>query len=243
VERDPQRPLCGIGLPPPMLEALAADWGMRGVDITDGELPIPGDSPPPVFILSPADGAGVRRALAADAVVVLEHPLTSRCRAVAWQAVGDGVRLCLRTDSVFSLDLAALTCDAMVRRGRMTEARRPEIEVAFHEAITNATVHGNLGIQSGPSDEPAGFQEFYRLVQERLADPDHAARRVTIDMAWEAGQFAVTVQDEGDGYAPPSDDMGRIGAKSGRGLKIIRELSESMIVEDGGRRLKLRFRA
>src|SRR6185369_13013284 len=65
----------------------------------------------------------------------------------------DGIkqgRLCfsLATDTAYKMDSAALVCDALAARGVLSPIRRQDVELSLHETISNAVVHGNLGIES-----------------------------------------------------------------------------------------------
>src|SRR3954452_12712935 len=59
----------------------------------------------------------------------------------------------------------ALRCGAIGPAGEM------KLTIALHEAVTNAVIHGNLGISSELKEH--GGDAFFRAVKERLADPAH----------------------------------------------------------------------
>ncbi|MCA1906898.1 MAG: ATP-binding protein, partial [Magnetospirillum sp.] len=103
--------------------------------------------------------------------------------------------------------------------------------------------HGNLGLASDLRHSLAGLAEFNQRIAKSVADPTMAARRVRLT-AWPMGQgVEVRVSDDGDGYdldaelAKPVD----VAAKSGRGLGLIRKVSNEVRGEDGGRTLCMRF--
>src|SRR4051812_31672742 len=58
-----------------------------------------------------------------------------------------------------------------LRCGAIGPRREAKLTIALHEALTNAVVHGNLGISSEMKER--GGDEFSRAVADRLADPAH----------------------------------------------------------------------
>ncbi len=188
------------------------------------------------------DGEQAREALRAGARALVELD-GDALPAAALDAAARGVELhlSLTTATAFSLDVAALVAQALAERCPPAEARLHEIEVTLHEALTNAVIHGNLGLTSGPSDDPGAFSAFYDEVRRRLADPVRSARRIVVEAAWDGGFLELSVADQGDGYESPAAVSAPISAKSGRGLQIMRELASSIAVGEGGRRLTLRF--
>lgn len=79
---------------------------------------------------------------------------------------------------------------------------------------------------------------------ERLDDPELYRRRIEITAElFENTSVRIDVQDYGNGYdlaALPKEAVATL-AKSGRGMGLIRQLTASMQVSDGGRRLTMIF--
>ena len=110
---------------------------------------------------------------------------------------------------------------------------------ALHELLVNAAVHGNLDLPS-PAESSDNVRQHHAAVAERIGLEPYRDRRVTVEAAWRDGAVSFVVVDEGLGYAPkpgPGDD-----AYSGRGMMIVRELSDGLTVSDGGRRATINFR-
>jgi signal transduction histidine kinase len=81
-----------------------------------------------------------------------------------------------------------------------------------------------------PATSPAVKQALYRIAQEGLANVfKHAvARRVGVTLAFEPAGIALTIEDDGRGFAPPAGDG---GTAPGFGLATMRERAEEL----GGR--------
>jgi CheY-like chemotaxis protein/anti-sigma regulatory factor (Ser/Thr protein kinase) len=95
--------------------------------------------------------------------------------------------------------------------------------VALHEALTNAMLHGNLGLNSAlrESDE----KEYYRLSLERRTQAPYADRRVRVTARFTPEELVFVVGDDGSGFDPATlpdpTDPSNLGKVSGRGLLLI----------------------
>ena len=145
------------------------------------------------------------------------------------------------TSSAYTMDSAAIICDTLLSRGALSPMRRSDIELALHEALSNAVVHGNLAVQSNTKGDFGHFAKFALELQAMMASPE-ARRRVDIVCKWDHEFLDITVTDKGRGYDAsmlPKDVDPFVPA--GRGLAIIRSLALSMNVTHGGRVSTLRF--
>lgn len=138
------------------------------------------------------------------------------------------------------LPLAALVTAHVARlRPGLSDERLQDIELALHEAVSNALVHGNLGVGSMRSLSIGALDEYSRSMSRSLSDPVLAERRVEVAGSVNGEQVDIDVVDEGDGYdAPPAKGQ----SACGRGLDLISAVAEKCEVADGGRTLRMRFR-
>lgn len=154
----------------------------------------------------------------------------------------EGFCLSVRTATAFGIESARLVCEALCQRGALPEAMRFPVEIALHEVVANAILHGNLGIESALKANPEQYESFCEQLQARLADPDRRERWIDIRAAWNDRHLEIAVADEGQGYAvgstPRSADH---DGSFGRGLGIVRDAAAEITVSDGGRRTVLRF--
>jgi len=125
----------------------------------------------------------------------------------------------------------------------LAEHQRECMETAIYEAITNAVLHGNLGISKHPGGGLEGLDELGELVAYRLAQGEFALKRVRIEARWNETEIEIAIRDEGAGY-----DVRPIEAEgdpqcgfSGRGLMIVRAMADRTEVREGGRCLCLAF--
>lgn len=188
---------------------------------------------------------GVALALDARAYVEIEDdggPLSPGL--TDWLREPDRLHLSISTVTCFGLDVAPVLCRRLVQLGWLGDNRRPDLEICLHEAVSNAVIHGNLGIASGPAGDAQAFDDFYRQVKERLADRVRALRRVTVEAVWTGDELVLSITDEGLGHpgvakeTDPADGL----AKSGRGLSIMGQLADHVGFSDAGRRIHLHFR-
>ena len=134
--------------------------------------------------------------------------------------------------------------------GACDGARGDQLIIALHEALTNAIVHGNLGISSALKEQPG--EAFARALAERSADPSFASRQVRIDFQYDGQQCEIRVCDEGDGFdwrktfssldaADPEAEPSLLC--SGRGIIIMRAFTDGVRYEQDGREVILTMRA
>src|SRR5262245_43461072 len=67
--------------------------------------------------------------------------------------------------------------------GACHELRAGKLQLALHEALTNAVVHGNLEISSELKERED--DAFAQALAQRSADPAYATRQVLIDVNYD----------------------------------------------------------
>lgn len=165
------------------------------------------------------------------------------------EAAGNDLYLNLTTATAHDLQLGGRLLAALNARHRLDGDRRDDLELALHEAVSNALVHGNLGVSGMKELSAQELERFSRDLGNRLADPTLAARRIVIalridpaeDGPAQDGRALATVEvtDEGEGFTPgPRTSSGA----SGRGLDLIGNIAEELEIANGGRSIRLRFR-
>lgn len=99
------------------------------------------------------------------------------------------------------------------------------LDMALMEALTNAVVHGNLGVSSAAklNDDWDGYQQ---QVNERMADPVLFSRLVRVRANLVGQCLSLVVRDEGDGFSPREirsvDELGE-DSTAGRGIAMIQK--------------------
>lgn len=149
-----------------------------------------------------------------------------------------GMAVLLDTDGAYSADPARAVGDGLAEHLGLDEATRGAITLALQEAVANGILHGNLEIQGSLRETLANFDAFHGEIETRLADLAHADRRLEILARWPADAVELTVIDQGRGYDINAEVPGE---RSGRGLALISELTASMAVTEGGRRITMSF--
>lgn len=167
-----------------------------------------------------------------------EEPLSANLR----HALEQGMMIfSFATSTIYSIDGAGMVCDALAARGILSAIRRPDVELSLHESISNAVVHGNLGLSSSVKAGPTGYAEFAQALQQKM-QTSSANKRVNILCKWDSEFLDISVCDLGNGFdenkiLPNTDPF----APAGRGLSIMRSLTLAMTITDGGRTTTLRF--
>ncbi|SRR5579859_1898533 len=150
-----------------------------------------------------------------------------------------GLCLSLSVAGAWACCAASLLSSAVSRRfggNRDWEA----VEHCLSEAITNAIIHGGLGVKSGLRETPEGLDSFVQAVQDGLNDPSRAGKRVEVTVVPLPGdEVRITVYDSGEGYDFDATLRKESvpHAKHGRGLALIRKVAKTVASRDGGRTL------
>ena len=149
-----------------------------------------------------------------------------------------GLAVTLRTRTAYGCEPALHVCAGLAGHLGLEAGCDEAIGLALQEAVANAVMHGNLELDGSLRETVQGFDAFCREIDGKLADPRFGDRHLAILVAWDAAAVELTVVDQGPGY----DSSAEIRAgKVGRGLMLISDLTESMAVSDGGRRIAMRF--
>ncbi|MGE5505687.1 MAG: ATP-binding protein [Actinomycetota bacterium] len=154
-----------------------------------------------------------------------------------------GLCLAMTTMSAYLMDIPALLVPPVAARFGIGSDAAGAIELALAEAVANALLHGNLGIDSALRNDMDQFEKFRATLLANLADPQMGRRRMEITALPSPEGLRITVRDQGEGFdlgaqlAKPAEQE----AKSGRGLGLIRKLCRAVEGRDGGRTLVMVF--
>ncbi|WP_172822746.1 ATP-binding protein [Paramagnetospirillum marisnigri] len=156
-----------------------------------------------------------------------------------------GLALSLKTSSVYALSTLELVSQAIRTNPLLAAGEAADfVDICLGEAISNAVMHGNLDVPAHLRINSKGFQLFRQVMQERLADPVLACRRIEINVVPRGnGYISVLVSDQGRGF-DLAEQLSRTvdcDAKRGRGLGLINRICSSLLTEDGGRTLVMTF--
>lgn len=145
------------------------------------------------------------------------------------------------TASSADFPLAGRMVAAIAVRRTVSEELGQDMELALHEAVSNALVHGNLGVASMRDLSIAALDSYSQCICDSLANPELARRRLEVTATFDSDGVVIDVIDEGAGYEAPKPDGAGAGA-CGRGLDLISGIADRCEVCDGGRRISMRFR-
>lgn len=150
----------------------------------------------------------------------------------------------LPNDPAVLRPMVARLQDALAAMGLCGERRRLRAGVAFEEALTNALYHGNLEVSSDLRDGPDPGA-YTRLAAERRAIPPYRDRRIRVRTELSRAAGAITIQDEGPGFAPANlpdpTDPDNMGRACGRGLLLIRTFVDGVTFNPAGNAITLRL--
>ena len=155
-------------------------------------------------------------------------------------ALPDRMAASLRTATLLPLNLGTILSN---RLAALECALDPLAELALHEILVNAAIHGNLCVAAGPAIAWRDLAAREELVAEALKNPDLAKRIVTVAIGWDASRICAVIIDEGSGYAAATQNRPRANAArraAGRGLMIASSAAQVTILR-GGRCTRMVF--
>lgn len=131
------------------------------------------------------------------------------------------------------------------RRAGVREAAIARLHTVLTELVTNAIDHGILLLDSQLKAEPNGFFRYLeeRAVRLHQLQDDHLEVHIALQNDSVGAVADITVSDSGPGF--PHQQAGTLGdntAKSGRGLMLVRQLTESLSFQGNGSKVNARLR-
>jgi sigma-B regulation protein RsbU (phosphoserine phosphatase) len=150
----------------------------------------------------------------------------------------------LSTRTAVETPVAQIFVEALAERLDLDPDVRERVETALHETIVNAAIHGNLelAMAGGAGRDEVVYGAYYDRVMAALSHSPLAERRVIVAATSQAGVLLLTVMDEGFGFlANHGVLLESVDEASGRGISMIRALTDGMRFEDGGRCLTMSF--
>lgn len=236
--------LYDAGEPPPALVSACEDLGLDVIPYVEC-MPF---GPVPRLLMGPVNPWRLAMALSPDFSGFVEvAPGQTDIAPMAWQecaaaAAAGGIGVSMSSAAAYGHDVPPPFIAAIARRFPDATCIQA-IELALYEALANAVIHGNLGIDSALRASAAGLREYRTTVAHALTDPTLSSRRVMVTCRPEGEFLRLVVRDQGTGWntsalPQPTAD---VDAKSGRGLDLIRQVATWVTADDGGRRLIMDF--
>ncbi len=120
-----------------------------------------------------------------------------------------------------------------------------ELLICIDEMIYNAFIHGTLKLNI--DERFIDRVSFQKLISDRLNDPLIAEKRIRFSISIDqiGNNIILEVEDDGDGFdhkawidRVKADESLNID-EHGRGISLLYHLSDELIFEDGGRKIRL----
>ncbi|UTF60790.1 fused response regulator/phosphatase [Gilvimarinus sp. DA14] len=104
------------------------------------------------------------------------------------------------------------------------------------ELYSNALEHGVLQLDSTMKADPDGFDHYYQLRKTRTEQISEGYIRITLahQTFAEGGCLQITVEDSGPGFDLDGLEVDEVNDYSGRGLKLVKSLCDSLEYQEPG---------
>lgn len=194
-----------------------------------------------------ASDSSLKSALLPPTIQCVEADLANDCQIVEpRQRIVGHLSLLVTTKSAYRHPISRAFVEAIESRMALSSELHERIYTATQEAVMNAVLHGNLRIEGGLRNSLEHFPEFHESIERKLALPEIAGGLIRVDALWNSKMLHVVIRDSGDGYdraAVPalSETVASSPPGSGRGLSILQEICDRVVLLHGGRAIKLGF--
>lgn len=193
-----------------------------------------------IHVLPALDCESLKAAAARPGAAWIEEPVDAAIPHARAIAEAGGLAIDVTARSAYGAPLAPLFCGWLKALGALDDTPpSADIELTIHEALSNAILHGDLGLQDDWRTGVAAFRARSAAVQAALADPERANRRVTLGATWDQSAITVVIADQGEGYKDTA--LADADARPNRGLGLCMRFADDVSIEEGGRMLRLRF--
>ena len=122
---------------------------------------------------------------------------------------------------------------------------KPVLSVLIAELFNNALDHGILGLKSSLKDGPNGLTNYYNERDKRLADCESGSLKIDIRHqlleSGGGGQIVLQFEDSGAGFDTEKLLKSYIDQPHGRGLCLVKQLSEKVTFTKQGRCIEILF--
>lgn len=137
-------------------------------------------------------------------------------------------------------------CHDFLQKMGVDQQRCQRIFTVIAEMVSNALDHGILQLDSRIKEQEDGFLQYFLAREERLKELSEQ-EFLRIHLHWEpdaeAGSLLIIVEDSGPGYELSSSNTESSDFSfSGRGLRLIRQLSSQVEIIPPGNQIRARIK-
>ncbi len=163
-------------------------------------------------------------------------------RAIDWSAQFE-----LRADSLRTSNPLPLLLQVLLQTPQL-RPRAGEVYSVLAELYSNALEHGVLALDSAIKRDAEGFARYYELRRQRLAELASGCIQLSLAVCSDeqGGRLRIGVRDSGSGFdvARVLDDSHSPAGLGGRGLRLVRQLSDALYATaDGALNVEFRWGA
>lgn len=158
-------------------------------------------------------------------------------------SLDSNMNLCLRGQSLAKFDPVPLILQALLECRELLPYRT-QIFAILSEIYNNALEHGVLGLDSKMKKSSTGFAEYYKMRSEKLAAINNGFINIEFDHSprVDGGVIIFNFIDSGAGFDISNILVGKKNKYSGRGIKLLEKLCDSVEYFDGGHHVRATYR-
>ena len=151
------------------------------------------------------------------------------------------VEFVIENDQELVASLVQHLQDAAFAMGICDESDRLRIGVALQEALTNASLHGNLELSSTMRE--TDYRSYYDAAAQRASMPPWSNRRIHVTAKFSSQEAVFHIRDDGPGFNPaclpdPTDPQ-NLERPCGRGMLLIHSFMDEVRHNEKGNEVTL----
>jgi len=151
------------------------------------------------------------------------------------------IEFVIENDAELVSSLVQFLQDTTFAMGICDESDRLRIGVALQEALTNASYHGNLELNSSLREHD--HRAYYELAVQRAAALPWSSRRIYVTGQFASEQVAFQIRDDGPGFDPTGlpdpTDPANLERSCGRGLLLMHSFMDEIKHNSVGNEVRL----
>ncbi len=150
------------------------------------------------------------------------------------------IHICMQTEQLKTFD-PVMDAISMLASQKGMQTVRSDVSTVLSELFNNSLDHGILGLDSNLKKTTEGFFDYFNLRMERLEELEFGQIDIYLRHDPNSTLLQLTVVDSGKGFEYDKVVSAADSDSFGRGIPLIKELSNGIVYSEGGKRVDVTF--
>lgn len=150
------------------------------------------------------------------------------------------IHICMQTEQLKTFD-PVMDAISMLASQKGMQSVRSDVSTVLSELFNNSLDHGILGLDSNLKKTTEGFFDYFNLRMERLEELEFGQIDIYLRHDPNSTLLQLTVVDSGKGFEYDKVVSAADSDSFGRGIPLIKELSNGIVYSEDGKRVDVTF--